>query len=249
MPLEFKKVVKELVDRYYKNSTISVVIAIIAILAGMLLPALNSAREKARRISCASNQKQIGLAFQLYTNFPDDVVLPFGGETAVADDMQTYSTNGLEPLVLNGVLTDMKMYICPSTSQKPAVYSSKLTSKPFINADANATAGDGNHTGIGLSYHYLPGMNANTTGSDSGIVFDGGSASGSNASPNHDKFGNVLFGDGHVASFVSGAGSNYWTKKTNWTGSVKNGQRGITGNAVTMALGSKAETDGANVVE
>ncbi len=53
-----------------------IVIAIIAILAAMLLPALNNARERGKMIQCASNLNQIGKAELLYANDNGDFITP-----------------------------------------------------------------------------------------------------------------------------------------------------------------------------
>jgi prepilin-type processing-associated H-X9-DG protein/prepilin-type N-terminal cleavage/methylation domain-containing protein len=62
-----------------------VVIAIIAMLAALLLPALTKARERARAIACMSNQKQIGLAFAMYTSDNGEYMPPpVGAPTRLA---------------------------------------------------------------------------------------------------------------------------------------------------------------------
>ena len=55
-----------------------VVIAIIAILAAMLMPALQQARERGRAATCVNNLKQIGLAMNMYQQNNDDFFVPYG---------------------------------------------------------------------------------------------------------------------------------------------------------------------------
>ena len=87
-----------------------VVIAIIAILAGMLLPALNNAREKGRSASCTSNLKQIGLFLKLYEN-DENGFFP----------TPTKSNYSAWRLLIEGkYMVDLKVWDCPSDNTRKA---------------------------------------------------------------------------------------------------------------------------------
>ena len=96
-----------------------IVVAIIAILAGMLLPALASVREKARSIQCASQQKQLSMAHISYTDDNKSYFAPNG----VSADWSGTGMNArwwqepyLYTYIDGGRKTINKLKICPSTN-------------------------------------------------------------------------------------------------------------------------------------
>ena len=102
-----------------------VVIAIIGILAGLLLPAFAKARGMTREISCVSNEKQLGLAWQMYTTDFNDLLVPNGHgvdkQLWVSAESHFYApgmTNTqylIDPslALFSSYITDPRIYRCP----------------------------------------------------------------------------------------------------------------------------------------
>lgn len=100
-----------------------VVIAIIAILASMLLPALNQARDRAKRVNCTSNMKQLMSGALTYATDNGDFIpcmLNWGGETTYENwiTILTHSgsnSGGLDYKSSPGYLP-RKLLVCPATA-------------------------------------------------------------------------------------------------------------------------------------
>ena len=97
-----------------------VVIAIIGILAAILLPALSRAREAARRTTCASNLKQMGLSFSMYSSEQRGFYPPREVFTLAVDESGASSLVLGNDMIFSGVsifpdyMTDFDVVWCPS---------------------------------------------------------------------------------------------------------------------------------------
>lgn len=183
-----------------------VVIAIIAILAAILFPVFAKARENARRASCQSNQKQIGLGFMQYIQDND--------ETYCSDRYNIGSTGAAGwATMLQPYIKSRQVFKCPSDGRKAGQsylmnnYFSSISAADVQSPATTVIAMDGDMNYTGTSPTDQRNINNSSVISNYGLNDDYTIWNGSDRIndpgrnlPHHLETAVALFADGHVKS-------------------------------------------------
>jgi prepilin-type processing-associated H-X9-DG protein len=151
-----------------------VVIAIIAILAALLLPALARAKQKAQAVQCMNNNKQLGLAWQMYANdnrdflainddgYHSDPKFPVSWAGGLLDWNPTSSNTNIvylnsESFALMGpyVAKNVKVFWCPTDIYLSSVQHAMGWSHRIRSVSMDAAIGDGSKY-LGFSWSTGP---------------------------------------------------------------------------------------------
>ena len=130
-------------QRAFALAELLIIIAILAILAGLLLPALAKAKSKAQHINCINNLKSDGLAFRMWGSDNGDMYpMRFrtnnfdGPSFAIQQKMYVYFQ------VMSNELSNPKILVCPSDDRTPApdfIDFSNDNVSYFVGLDADET--------------------------------------------------------------------------------------------------------------
>ena len=134
-----------------------VVIGIIGILASMLLPALARAREAARRASCASNLRQMGMSLRMYADEANGRFPPLArcmGDSCTDPnrDVLMFAGKSMYP----EYMPDAEVLICPSDADGPPAWEAGVWRRPDAFAGSRATGSLNPCLIDDVSYTYFP---------------------------------------------------------------------------------------------